>query len=463
MQRGREWLALRLVVVGTDTIAIALAFGLAWAITLLAHDGATTTITRDRVAHLVIYIVGWMLLLAAYHLYDIESVLDGFLQYERIAHASTTGLLLLVGILALLEGDALIPRALLLLSWLLSVIFLGSSRFIMRRIVRHLRQRGFFRARTLIVGAGEDGVALADQISASARASTDIVGFLDEYMAKGTVVQGFEVLGEPLELAHIAQSTGATEAILVPQAISWESLKVLIESESASWGLQRLWLAPAIRDLLTTGMEVHRRGSLPLLAVTGLRISGLEALLKRGLDLVVALLLLPVVVPLCLVITLWLVAVRRVNPIARRQMIGDGRRRFTMYTFPPENVLRQLHVWRLPALFNVIGGDLSLVGPRPIASALAERYREWSSMLACVRPGLTGPWWLLSGTRKLSIDAEVADDLSYIRNYSIWLDVHILIRTLGRLTSRIQITDLDQGEVAGQTADVVSPTRAIVP
>ncbi len=459
---GREWRVLRLIVIGADAAAITLAFALAWIITRLLHDGTAAPLTPARFLHLALYIVGWMLLLVAYHLYDLESLLDGFAQYERIAHASTTGLLLLVGILAILEGDALIPRSLLLLSWLLSVVILGSSRFALRRIVWRLRPRGYFRTRILIVGAGEDGVALADQLRSNRRGATDVVGFLDEYAAKGTVTHGYAVLGEPLELARVAQQTGATEVIITPQAISWESLHVLLESEPAAWGLRRIWLAPAIRDLLTTGMEIHRRGSAPLLSVTGLRIGGLEGTLKRALDVSVALLLGLLALPVCAVVTLWLVAIRRASPIVRTQTLGDGGRRFMMYTFPPDDTLRQWHVWRLPALFNVVRGDLSLVGPRPMVRTLEPRYRAWRSMLCSVRPGLTGPWWLLSGTRKLSLDAEVAVDLSYIRNYSIWSDLHILAMTARRLCSR-RLYTRPEPEIPGQTTDLLSPTRAIVP
>lgn len=466
MQPGREWRTLRLIVIGSDVVAITVAFALAWEITRLLHAATAASLNPGRFLHLVVYIVGWMLLLAAYHLYDLESLLDGFMQYERIAQASTTGLLLLVGILAILEGDALISRSLLLLSWALSVAILGSSRFILRRIVWRLRGRGYFRTRILIVGAGEDGVALADQLRGTTGRATEVVGFLDEYAATGTLVHGVEVLGEPLELARVAQQTAATEAILAPRAISWESLHLLLEGEPASWGLQHVWLAPAIRDLLTTGMEVHRRGSVPLLSVTGLRIGGLEGLIKRALDIGVALLLALLAIPVCLVITFWLVMVRHARPIVKTQALGDGRRRFMMYTFPPEDALRQWHVWRLPALFNVVRGDMSLVGPRPMVRALEPRYRAWRSMLACVRPGLTGPWWLMSGTRKLSIDAEVAVDLSYIRNFSIWSDLHILAMTARRLCSRrlyVKPEPEIETETSGQGAETLSPTRAIVP
>ena len=464
MRPGREWRTLRLIVIGADVVAITVAFSLAWAITRLLHNGTAAPLTPARFLHLGVYIIGWMLVLAAYHLYDLESLLDGFMQYERIAQASTTGLLLLVGILAILEGDALIPRSLLLLSWLLSVVMLGSSRFALRRIVWRLRRRGYFRTRILIIGAGEDGIALADQLRNTTGSATDVVGFLDEYAAKGTIAHGVEVLGEPLELGQVARQTAATEAIVAPQAVSWESLHLLLEGEPASWGLQHVWLAPAIRDLLTTGMEVHRRGSVPLLSVTGLRIGGLEGLLKRALDVGVALALALLAVPVYVLVTLWLVVIRRARPIVRTEALGDGRRRFMMYSFPPEEALRQWHVWRLPALFNVVRGDMSLVGPRPMERALEPRYHAWRSMLVCVRPGLTGPWWLLSGTRRLSIDAEVAVDLSYIRNFSIWSDLHILALTARRLCSRrLYVKPEPETEAPGQTAEILRPTRAIVP
>jgi lipopolysaccharide/colanic/teichoic acid biosynthesis glycosyltransferase len=98
--------------------------------------------------------------------------------------------------------------------------------------------------------------------------------------------------------------------------------------------------------------------------------------------------------------------------------------------------------------------------------ALEPRYRAWRSMLACVRPGLTGPWWLMSGTRKLSIDSEVAVDLSYIRNFSIWSDLHILAMTARRLCSRrlyVRPEPEIESEAPGQATEALSPTQAIVP
>lgn len=453
MHHRRQWQVLQVAVAGADACAIALAFTLVFLLSLDPQGAvARPHVLAWRVLHISIYIVGWMILLAIYRLYEPEYLLDGLQQYTRIAQASTAGLLI-IGLDALLDGSALISRSWLLASWLLSILSLGITRFLARRIVRHLRCRGLFRSRLLIVGAGEDGLAIADQIAGAASNAAEVVGFLDEYSALGAPVGNRgEVLGEPLALARVARDVDATDAIIVPQAISWESLQVLMQGRADDWGVQRLWLSPALRDLLTTGMEVHLRGSLPLLSVSGPRITGVESVLKRSLDLAVVLAVLPVALPLCLVIALWLRLVRGATPLACQRVIGRNRREFTLLTFPPTPGLRRLHLWRLPALINVLVGNLSLVGPRPIARSLGIEYRPWQLMLASVRPGLTGPWWLLSGSGRLAVEAEVGLDLGYIRGYTIWLDIRLLALTTWRVLTRPGAEQTVPGPLDGSPA-----------
>ncbi|HEV7128361.1 MAG TPA: sugar transferase [Ktedonobacterales bacterium] len=439
MSDQRAWRSLRLVVVCTDACAIALAFILVFAISPVVLPNANPLVLGSwRALRLAIYVSGWLALLAIYRLYEPEYLLDGFQQYTRIVQASTTGLLL-VGLVALLDGKP-IPRFLLLSAWTLSLLALGLTRFLLRRVIWRLRRRGLFRARMLVVGAGEDGWAIAEQITGYAPGAAEVVGFLDEYSPIGTPIAGSTVLGEPQALARVAQLTRATDAILVPQQIGWESLQLLLQGGPERWGVQRMWLAPASRDLLTTGLEVHQRGSLPLLAVSGPRIAGMEAAMKRGLDLLLALLVLPVALPVCLAIVVWRGGIRRVAVLERRQIVGRDRRRFTLVTFPPTNDLRLWHLWRLPALYNVLRGDLSFVGPRPIRRSMEDEYLPWQMMLTSVRPGLMGPWWLLSGSAHTSITAEVGLDLAYIRNYTIWSDLRLLALMVRRLVARGHIT-----------------------
>jgi Bacterial sugar transferase/CoA-binding domain len=428
MHRSRDLRILRIAVACLDAAIISIVFTSVFVLypTLHADQGPLASDMR-RALQVGIYVVGWVVLFAAYRLYEPEYILDGAQQYGRLMQASTTGLLLLVGVVALVDGSMVLARSWLLGSWLLSLLALGLSRFLIRRLVWRLRRRGLFTARTLIVGAGEDGLAIADQISSYAPGVARVVGFLDEYRPIGTEVGTSKVLGEPLALATFARQTGATEAIIVPQEVTWESMQALMQAGAESWGLQRLWLAPAFRDLLTTGMEVQQRGTLPLLAVSGPRITGLEAAIKRGLDLALVIAASPVALSLGALIALWLVAARRVRPIRAREAIGRNR--------------------RLPALLNVLRGDMSLVGPRPIDCLHDSQYTPWRVMLTSVRPGLTGPWWLRSGSNRLSVQAEVAADLAYIRTYSIWSDTRLFWLTAQRLVSTLGSRPTEAGSV----------------
>jgi len=354
--------------------------------------------------------------------------------------------LLLTGFVVLVVGDRLAPRHWLLGVWLLSTGALGVERWLVHRFVHHLRRQGILEARVLIVGAGEDGLAIADHFMAHADGVRKLLGFLDEYRATGTRIGTAEVLGEPLALADVVRARRATEAIIVPQAISWEALQILLQGEAHEWGLQHIWLAPAFRDLLTTGMEVQEHGGIPLISVARLRIVGLDAALKRALDLSLSLLVLPLALPLCLLVAAWLAWIRRLPPLDRQPIVGYHQRDFYLYTFPPLPTLRRWHIWRLPALLNVLRGDVSLVGPRPVSRTLSGEYRLWRMMLSSVHPGLTGPWWLMSGSWHRSIADEVGVDLSYIRNYTLWSDLRLLVLTLRRLlagTYKGQQTDED--------------------
>lgn len=434
MRASREWHLAQACVVCVDAAAITIA--LLFALTFYPHAPMACPLWCGgwTPLHEVGYVILWLVLMSGARLYSYERLIEGFQQYARLVQ--TAGyVLLLTGLFVLIAGDRLAPRHWLLAVWLLSTGALGIERWLVHRFVRGLRRQGILQARVLIVGAGEDGLAIAHQLMAHARGTRKLLGFLDEYRAVGTRIGDAEVLGEPLALAAIARSFRATEAVIVPQAISWESLQILLQSEAQEWGLQHVWLAPAFRDLLTTGMEVQEHGGLPLIGVARLRIVGLNAALKRGLDIGLSLLMLPVALPLCLSIAAWLAWVQRRPPLDRQQMVGRHQRSFNFYTFPPLPALRRWHVWRLPVLLNVLRGQMSLVGPRPVTRTISGEYRPWRLMLSSVRPGLTGPWWLISGSWDRSTAEEVGVDLSYIRNYTLWTDLRLLMLTLRRLLS----------------------------
>ena len=92
-------------------------------------------------------------------------------------------------------------------------------------------------------------------------------------------------------------------------------------------------------------------------------------------------------------------------------------------------VLRRFSLDELPQLFNVLSGTMSLVGPRPEVPSLAERYELWQRKRLEVLPGMTG-WWQINNRGEQPMYLHVEDDLYYIQNYSIWLDLQIIARTI---------------------------------
>jgi lipopolysaccharide/colanic/teichoic acid biosynthesis glycosyltransferase len=91
--------------------------------------------------------------------------------------------------------------------------------------------------------------------------------------------------------------------------------------------------------------------------------------------------------------------------------------------------LRRFSLDELPQLINIVRGDMSLVGPRPEMPYLVEKYQPWQRKRFAVPPGLTG-WWQINGRSDKPMHLHTEDDLYYIQNYSIWLDIQILMRTV---------------------------------
>jgi exopolysaccharide biosynthesis polyprenyl glycosylphosphotransferase len=198
-------------------------------------------------------------------------------------------------------------------------------------------------------------------------------------------------------------------------------------------------------------------------------IDGVDWALKRTFDLLVTLVLLPVALPLMGLVALAILVDDGAPVLFRQERIGENGRRFEMLKFRTmipraeelqdlvtrldENgnnvyktrrdprvtgVGRFLRRWsldELPQLFNVLRGEMSLVGPRPEQTFVVEQYEPWQRQRLAVLPGITG-WWQVSGRSDLPMHLNTQYDLFYIRNYSLWLDLRILWLTLGAVATR---------------------------
>lgn len=398
--------------------------------------GPTNWLTRPWVPLMTVLTA--ILFFMINRLYVLDELLEGPLEYGRVVYGCTLATFALI-VLRFWGRDllALPSRKLIVLLWLFSLLAVGGGRFLARRVVRALRRRGYLVSRTLIVGLGTTGVTLARHFRSMKQAGMDVVGFIDDFLPAGTpVTDGLEVLGPPSALSRILQETRATEVIVVPTAMAWESFRDLIRGAAALNGYA-IRLAPDFLDLLPTSVKVHRFGFTPLLTIERIRITGLDAAVKRILDYGMAVLLLPVALPL-VVLSAGALLAGGVRPFRIIRVVGREGVSFGALVLnaaePRTSVQRliyRLGLDKLPQLVNVVLGQMSIVGPQPIRFSERGRYERWMPYLLTVKPGITGPW-ILGGAGK-SLDDEMRTNLLYIRNYTIWLDVEIIVRTLFRL------------------------------
>jgi exopolysaccharide biosynthesis polyprenyl glycosylphosphotransferase len=201
--------------------------------------------------------------------------------------------------------------------------------------------------------------------------------------------------------------------------------------------------------------KVEEYAGVSMLDLRAPAISDYQRMTKRGFDIFVSILLLPLLIPVMVLISL-LIKIFDPGPILFNKVrAGENGARFTMFKFrtmvvgadkmksPTDadhkqasdpritavgRLLRKTSLDELPQIFNVLKGEMSLVGPRPELLELVEKYESWQRTRFAVPPGITG-WWQVNGRSDRPMHLHTEDDLYYIKHYSIWLDLQILVRT----------------------------------
>jgi exopolysaccharide biosynthesis polyprenyl glycosylphosphotransferase len=440
------------------TSSLVLAYWLRFTSNLTVFEAGSARPVFYRVLMLLLLPL-WLGLFAAYRLYDQRTLLGGTDEYGRVFHACTLASMIVV-FASFIVPDFVVARAWLLMTWGFTTIGCGAARFGVRRWVYRQRARGRFRDRTLIIGANPEGLAVAEQLQHAPTAGVQLLGFVDDYEPLGAEpVPGVPVLGTSGVFDQLVQRHTIDQVIIANSALTRERLLGIYGALDTLSGVE-VRLASGLFELLTTGVRVKDEGFVPLVTLNKTRIVGMDWLLKRTLDMLGALLALLVLSgPLLLLALL----IKRDSPgpvLYRRRVVGQHNQPFdafklrTMY-IDGDRLLsveqrRELHThgklvddprvtrvgrWlrrfsldELPQLINVLRGEMSLIGPRMLTAPELEKFGRWQYNLRTVKPGLSG-LWQISGRSDLSYDDRVRLDMYYIRNYSIWLDLRILLQT----------------------------------
>ncbi|WP_260405837.1 sugar transferase [Microbacterium sp. G2-8] len=404
----------------------------------------------------------WLLALAVADTRSDRVVGIGAAEYQRVFNSSVMlfGLLAIAAFLLRVEAS----RGYLLLALPAGVLLLVFGRYMWRVWLRRQRAKGQYSARVLLVGTEESVAHTANELRRSKGAGYVVAGAcIPTGRVKGELRESdIPVMGDVASIEDALRVTAA-DTVIIASTDQLDPMQVKQISWSLEAGRQHLVLAPSITDI--AGPRIHTRpvSGLPLMHVETPRFSPAQRFVKRMMDLFGALFLFiclsPVVVTLALI-----VLISSGRPVIYKQnRIGRHGREFRMWKFrsmvpgaearltslldaqdhgnavqfkmrndprvtPIGRVMRKYSLDELPQLFNVLGGSMSLVGPRPPIQREVEQYDDHVHRRFLVKPGITG-LWQVSGRSTLSWDDSVRLDLSYVENWSVMGDVVILFKT----------------------------------
>ena len=356
-------------------------------------------------------------------------------------------------------------RALFLQAGLIVIVLLSLVRLVQNGIEGRLRGRGIGVARAIIVGAGEVGRTVMRTIVARPELGYQVVGFVDDNPDKGSTDIGrFKAMGPVSNLPRLIEDEAVDEVIVtLPWMYHRKIMGIVRECERRQVSA---YIVPDLFQMSLSRVDVDDLGGVPLVGVREVGFGRGALLVKQGMDVVGAVVGLVLGAPLLGLIAL-AIRLGSSGPILFRQTrVGVGGKLFEIYKFRSmregaEGELEQLRelneadgplfkiyddprltrvgrflrhtsLDELPQLWNVLRGEMSLVGPRPPLPAEVGRYLEWHKKRLEVRPGMTGlPQ--VSGRSLLRFDEMVLLDIYYIENWSLWLDFKILLRTIPKV------------------------------
>ncbi len=416
----------------------------------------------------VLLIAAWMAALALSDTRSDRVIGVGTTEYIRVADASFRlfGLIAILAFLFRIE----VARGFLLISLPLGIGVILLERWLWRQWLAAQRKMGDYTARVLLVGSADTVAQLAGELGRTPDAGYRVVGACVPSGRIADVIEGTEIpiMGNVHAVAEAIAVTGA-DTVAVTSADDLPPAKV----KEISWGLeagrQHLVLAPSIIDI--AGPRNHTRpvSGLPLIHVETPRFSAGQRFVKRLFDIIASLALVVVLSPVLLVVALTVKLTSKGPLFFSHERIGRDARPFRMLKFrsmrvgaddelaallkaqgtstqplfkikddpritPVGRVIRKYSLDELPQLFNVLGGSMSLVGPRPQVAAEVALYSDAARRRLLTPPGITG-LWQVSGRSALDWDQAVRLDLYYVENWSLIGDIAILARTVRAVLS----------------------------
>ncbi|HET6669109.1 MAG TPA: sugar transferase [Pyrinomonadaceae bacterium] len=458
---------------------------------LLAADGSFSWSPQFAPYALLLpfVIVARLLFIRYYDLYRLRGEFSFVEDAIRIFKSTAIGSLLIVAAAFLYRGGFeyrafSYARSVFLLDFLLALAGIVLVRLLVRSAQTVVRGRGINLIPTLVVGRGSEAALCIKEMRERPALGYRVIGVVEatqtnslrykgsEQRGGASFFEGVPVVGDLKELPEAIRDAGANEVIIADANVDGDALFEVMMRCGRRRGVE-FRIAPNLFNCLPRKTEIDQIGALPMIRLFREPLSSSARLLKRGSDLAIAALALIMAAPIWLLIALLIkldsrgpifylqervgmdgriflcYKFRTMHPGADSKVHRDYQKQFIagraeanlgngeqpVYKFQSDTRITRVGRWlrrasldEIPQLFNVLRGDMSVVGPRPPIPYEVEAYELWHRKRLDMKPGLTG-LWQVSGRNRIPFEEMVKLDLFYIENWSLLLDLKIILRT----------------------------------
>jgi len=402
----------------------------------------------------IIFPLIWLLIFLAFSIYDgtkYMRVVD-----EMAAHSGAVFIAAIssAGILYLSFRE--VSRALFVVFVILTYVLTVTWRLVVRLYFRSQQLTPARKRRVLVVGAGSLGQRIRDQINSIHDRGLTFVGFVDD---DGREID--KVLGGKAEIKQVVTKHKISDVVIALPYSAYPELGQIVQCMEKD--PVQIWVALGFFDLALYKTTIENFADIPMLDLRASAIDNYQRMVKRVFDVLICTIGLLFALPVMALISLAIMLEDGRPIFFLQKRVGENGRIFSMFKFrtmvknaedlqnqvekidADGNVihklrndprvtrvgkfLRRFSLDEVPQIFNILGGTMSLVGPRPEMPYLVDKYQPWQRKRFAVPPGLTG-WWQITGRSDKPMHLHTEDDLYYIQNYSLWLDIQILIRTV---------------------------------
>ena len=456
----------------SDVVFFALALALSFYIRFYTGESAKIIsvygVEGNYLLYSIIFIISAVLIFFLYKLYDWDGIYKGSGYYFKIFKAISINVVILIIVGYLVEAFTF-SRIYMLLLFILSMAFLVISRFLLLSVTQRLIGKLNLYSNTLIIGLDSDVKRIENTVNRNPGESFNIIGYVDDrksIKAKASKYSDCRILGSLDNLKEIVLNNKIQRIIISSKKYKYfEILDILEELK----GLDVLVLMfPGYFEFSIRRMSMRDVSGIPLIHISNIGFYGINLFYKNLIDYILGSILFIIFIPLYLIVAVLIKANSKGPVFYKQKRYTKDFKEFYMYKFrtmyqdadkkvkelrkysrtggpifkmkrDPRitsigRFLRRFSIDEFPQIINVLKGELSLVGPRPPIPEETEKYEDWYKKRLNIKQGLTG-LWQVSGRSDLNFEEMVKLDLYYIQNWSVGLDLRILLKTIPTVLS----------------------------